>query len=78
VSVTVFTREQILSDIWVRRALQTATLADEGVRVFAQYSRTFNEARVYFKSLPATEVTELRVWTERARAQPNQCCRRDY
>jgi len=78
VSVTVFTREQILSDIWVRRALQTAALTDDGVRVFAQYSRTFNEARAYFKSLSPAEVTELRVWAERARAQPNQCCRRDY
>jgi hypothetical protein len=75
--VRAFTKDQILADVWVRRALHTTASTDAGVRVYAQWSRTFNEARAYFKSLPSAEVAELRVFAERAMAQPNQCCRRD-
>lgn len=55
-----YTREDILRDIWVRRALATVTFPDEGVHAFSRFSGTFNEARAYFQSLPSNEIESLR------------------
>ena len=46
-----FTTDQILNNIWIKRALFTATFSDDGAKVFAKHSKEFRDARSIFCNL---------------------------